>query len=203
MPRPVDTKALAYDVAKIKAMLSRQEAMLKQLLGERPEGDDASGGAIATMRLQSRSRQGSGIRQRKSGPSGSSEQRDKGHRSKESKDTGPAEAGAEGQRAPAIVLRRSSPDSERQHSRALSEHSGVSGVSGASSGAQAPVEPVRERRSTGSGRERRHTSSGSPQNTSPGGEQIPPTTPGERSGERRSSAAKQAQVFSAVQSTGV
>ena len=203
MPRPVDTKALAHDVAKIKAMLSRQEAMLKQLLGERPEGDDASGGAIATMRLQSRSRQGSGIRQRKSGQSGSSEQRDKGHRSKESKDTGPAEAGAEGQRAPAIVLRRSSPDSERQHSRALSEHSGVSGVSGASSGAQAPVEPVRERRSTGSGRERRHTSSGSPQNASPGGEQIPPTTPGERSGERRSSAAKQAQVFSTVQSTGV
>ena len=206
MPRPVDTKALAQDVAKIKAMLSRQEAMLKRLLGESSEGEDASGGAIATMRLQSRSRQGSGIRQRKSGPSGSGEQRDKGHRSKESKDAGPAEAGAEGQRAPALVLRRSSPESERQHSRGLSEHSGVSGhsaVSGASSGAPAPVEHVRERRSTGSGRERRHTSSGSPQNTSPGGEQIPPTTPGERSVERRSAAAKQASVFSTVQSTGV
>lgn len=192
MPRPVDTKALAHDVAKIRAMLSRQEAMLKRLLGEGTEGEDASGGAIATMRLQSRSRQGSGIRRApRNGPSGNSEPRT---RSAVRTD----EVGAEGQRAPAIVLRRTSPDSERQHTRTLSDHSGVSGVS--SGGAPAAVEHVRERRSTGSGRERRHTTTGSSPATTPGGEQTSPTTPG---GERRSVAAKPATVFSTVQSSGV
>ena len=202
MPRPVDTKALAHDVAKIKAMLSRQEAMLKRLLGESPEGEDASGGAIATMRLQSRSRQGSGIRRApRNGPSGNSEPRTQGHRSAGRTDAGPAEGGAEGQRATTLVLRRTSPDSERQHTRTQSDHSGVSGAS--SSGAPAAMEHVRERRSTGSGRERRHTATGSPPAATPGGDQIAPITPGERSVERRSVAARPASVFSTVQSTGV
>jgi len=200
MPRPVDSKALAHDVAKIKAMLSRQEVMLKRLLGEGPETEDASGGAIATMRLQSRSRQGSGIRRApRNGPSGNSEPRTSGtHRSALRTDAGPAEAGSEGK--PTIVLRRTSPDSERQHTRTLSDHSGVSGAS--SGGAPAAVEHVRERRSTGSGRERRHTATGSPSAATPGGDQIAPITPGERSAERRSVAARPAS-FSNVQSTGV
>jgi len=160
-PRSVDTKALAHDVAKIKAMLSRQEAMLKRLLGESPEGEDASGGAIATMRLQSRSRQGSGIRRApRNGPSGNSEPRIQGHRSAGRTDAGPAEGGAEGQRATTLVRRRTSPGSRRQHTRTQSDHSGVSEAS--RSGAPVAMEHVRERRSTGSGRERRHTATGSP-----------------------------------------
>jgi len=196
MPRPVDSKALAHDVAKIKAMLSRQEVMLKRLLGEGPETEDASGGAIATMRLQSRSRQGSGIRRSpRNGPSGNSEPRTSGtHRSALRTDAGPAEAGSEGK--PTIVLRRTSPDSERQHTRTLSDHSGVSGAS--SGGAPAAVEHVRERRSTGSGRERRHTITGSPPATTAGEGQITPTTE-----QRRSVAARSASVFSTVHSTGV
>ena len=204
MPRPVDPKALAYDVAKIKAMLSRQEAMLKRLLGEapvHPEGEDAPGGAIASMRLQSRSRQSSGVRRApRNGPSEKSEPRTRGDRSAGRTDAGPAEGGAEGQRAPTLVLRRTSPESERQHTRTQSDHSGVSGAS--SSGAPAAMEHVRERRSTGSGRERRHTATGSPPAATPGGDQIAPITPGERSAERRSVAARPAS-FSNVQSTGV
>lgn len=178
--------------------------MLKRLLGEapvHPEGEDAPGGAIASMRLQSRSRQSSGVRRApRNGPSEKSEPRTRGDRSAGRTDAGPAEGGAEGQRAPTLVLRRTSPESERQHTRTQSDHSGVSGAS--SSGAPAAMEHVRERRSTGSGRERRHTATGSPPAATPGGDQIAPITPGERSAERRSVAARPAS-FSNVQSTGV
>ena len=180
MPRQVDTRTLAHDVAKIKAMLSKQESMLNRLLrdrgldrnnsvGDPHEIDIMSGGAIATMRLHGRSRQGSGIRSRTSqghstrnGPSGNSARSACSVRT----DPGPPEAGADARPVP-LVLRRTSPDTKR--TPRTSDGMGSGGSSG-------PAEEKQRRR------ERRHS-------TPPTGEEASPS-------ERRSGASRSASAFS-------
>ena len=182
--RGVDTKALAHDVAKIKAMLSKQEAMLKRLLGESDDVNDSSSGAIATMRLHGRSRQSSGIRTRISGSHTPRNGPSQSVRSSCSVRTDPGPL--EPQRAPAMVLRRTSPDSERTHGVRIATD-GMSSVGGS-----AAAEPG-QRRQTSERRRREHTSGTPPTVPGEGGEQI---SPGERSVERRSGTARSASVFS-------